>query len=101
MLLSPLTQMRKNERAIPCRRVFAEPRLRRVGGWWYGTGRFIRCHGTWSTREAAVKVRNAMMPTIAAARHGLHSPGSPLCTGWPDVRIEPHAGANFPGSPPR
>ena len=71
------------------------------GGWWYDTGRSIRCHGTWPTREAAVKARKAMTPTIAAARHGLYSPGSPLCTGWPDVRIEPHAGADFPGDSQR
>ena len=70
------------------------------GGWLYDTGRFIRCHGTRSTREAAVKARKAVIPTIAAARCGLHSP-SPLCTRWPDVRIEPHAGADFPGNPPR
>ena len=72
-----------------------------VGGRWYDTGRFTRYHGARSAREAAVAARNALRPVIAAARRGLHSPGSPLCTGWPVLRVEPHAGADFPKIPPR
>ena len=72
------------------------------GGWWYDAGRFTRwCHGTWFTRAAAVTARNASRPVIAAARRGLHSPGSPLCTGWPVVRVEPPTGAGFPKTRPR
>ena len=67
------------------------------GGWWYDFGRFIKCHGTYSTREDAVAALTAVRSTVNAARRGRHSPGSPLCTGPHELQIltcrrfRPHA----------
>ena len=71
------------------------------GGWWYDTGTFVACHGTCITLEAATAARDALAPGLAARRQGLHPPDSVLCTGWPVIRIEPHAGADFPKTRPR
>jgi len=71
------------------------------GGWWYDTGRFVACHGAFATVEAAAAARDAKANWLADRRQGLHDPGSVLCTGWPVLRIEPHAGADFPATRPR
>ena len=71
------------------------------GGWWYDTGRFVACHGTYRTIDKAAAARDAMASAIAARRKGRHPPDSVLCTGWPTLRIEPHAGADFPRTRPR
>ena len=71
------------------------------GGWWYDTGTFVACHGTHPTVDAATAARDAMAPAIAERRQGRHPPDSVLCTGWPVLRIEPHAGADFPRTRPR
>ena len=71
------------------------------GGWWYDTGTFVACRGTYPTVDAATAARDAMAPAIAERRQGLHPPDSVLCTGWPVLRIEPHAGVDFPRTRPR
>ena len=71
------------------------------GGWWYDTGTFVACHGTFPTVADAGAARDAMAPAIAARRQGRHPPDSVLCTGWPALRIEPHAGRDFPATRPR
>ena len=71
------------------------------GGWWYDTGRFVACHGAFGTVDGATAARDAKANWLADRRQGLHSPDSVLCTGWPVLRIEPHAGADFPKVPPR
>ena len=71
------------------------------GGWWYDIGTFVACHGTHPTVDAATTARDAMAPAIAERRQGLYPPDSVLCTGWPVLRIEPHAGADFPRTRPR
>ena len=71
------------------------------GGWWYDTGAFVACRGTYPTVDEATAARDAMAPAIAERRQGRHPPDSVLCTGWPVLRIEPHAGADFPRTRPR
>ena len=71
------------------------------GGWWYDTGRFVACHGTYPTVDDAAAARDSTASAIAERRLGCHPPDSVLCTGWPKLRIEPHAGADFPRTRPR
>ena len=71
------------------------------GGWWYDTGAFVACHDTYPTVDDAAAARDAMASAIAERRLGCHPPDSVLCTGWPELRIEPHAGADFPRTRPR
>lgn len=74
---------------------------REEGGWWYDTGTFVTCHGTYATFDTAALARDEMKDWLARERAGLHPPDSPLCTGWPELRIEPHAGKDFPAQRPR
>ena len=71
------------------------------GGWWYDTGRFVACHGTYATVDDAAAARDAKANRLTDRRQGLHDPSSVLCTGWPVLYIEPHPGADFPASRPR
>ena len=71
------------------------------GGWWYDTGRFVACHGVYATVDEATAARDAKARWLADRRQGLHPPDSVLCTGWPVLRIEPHAGRDFPATRPR
>ena len=71
------------------------------GGWWYDTGRFVACHGAFGTVDEATAARDAKANWLADRRQGLHPPDSVLCTGWPVLRIEPHAGRDFPATRPR
>ena len=71
------------------------------GGWWYDTGRFVACHGAYATVDEAKAARDAKANWLAGRRRGRHPPDSVLCTGWPVLRIEPHAGRDFPAVRPR
>ena len=75
------------------------------GGWWYDAGTFVRCHGAFPTREAAISARDAKTEWLAARRQGLHPPSdarSSLSTaGWPELLVEEHPGADFPAERPR
>ena len=71
------------------------------GGWWYDTGRFVASHGTFGTMHEATAARDAKAIWLTRRRQGLHPPDSVLCTGWPVLRIEPHAGKDFPATRPR
>ena len=71
------------------------------GGWWYDTGTVVACHGTYPTVDDAAAARDAMASAIAERRLGCQPPDSVLCTGWPELLIEPHAGADFPRTRPR
>ena len=70
------------------------------GGWWYDTGTFVACHGTYPTPDAAATARDAKGSWLANRRKGLHEPSSVLCAGWPVLYVEAHPGANFPHTPP-
>ena len=74
---------------------------REEGGWWYDTGVFVKCHGTQPTREEALAAVEALAPYLAKRRDGLHDPSSVLCTGWPEILVEQHPGADFPAARPR
>lgn len=69
------------------------------GGWWYNTGHFILCHGTYPSRDAAASALERLAPELARRRADLHPPSSVLCNGWPEIRIERHSGADSPASP--
>ena len=71
------------------------------GGWWYDTGVFVKCHGTFPTREEAFAARDALDAYVAERREGFEPPDSVRCTGWPDLLVEQHPGANFPARRPR
>ena len=38
------------------------------GGWWYDTGRFVACHGTYPTIDEAAAARDAMASWLAERR---------------------------------
>ena len=71
------------------------------GGWWYDTGVFVKSHGTFPTREEAWAARDGLDDYLAERREGLDPPDSVRCTGWPELLVEQHRGANFPARPPR
>ena len=71
------------------------------GGWWYDTGVFVKCHGTFPTRDEAFTARDALDDYLAERREGLHDSSSVLCTGWPDLLLEQRPGADFPAARPR
>ena len=71
------------------------------GGWWYDPGRFVACHGAFGTVAEATAARDAIANWLADRRQGRYPPDSVLCAGWPVLRIEPHAGADFPATRPR
>lgn len=75
------------------------------GGWWYDAGAFVKCHGTFPTREAATSARDAKTEWLVDRRRGLHPPSDARSTltaaGWPELRIEPRPGADFPAERPR
>ena len=71
------------------------------GGWWYDTGVFVKCHGTFPSREEAFAARDALDDYLAERREGLDPPDSVRCTGWPELLVEQHRGANFPARRPR
>ena len=73
------------------------------GGWWYDTGRFIKCRGIFTERvdahDLSVRIEKEEM---RERRKGLHSPGSMLSSGqWPVVLIEDHPGRDYPRERPR
>ena len=75
------------------------------GGWHFDAGTFIRSHGTFPTRQAAIAARNAKADWLASRRAGLHPPSDArsllVTAGWPELRIEPRAGRDFPTERPR
>lgn len=79
------------------------------GGWYFDAGTFITCHGTFPTREAATSAREAKTDWLANRRAGLYPPSDARSmfpkpswpSGWPELRIEPHPGRDFPSETPR
>ena len=71
------------------------------GGWWYDTGEFVTCHGTFETRDAALGARDANAEWLGAKREGLAKPSSTQCSGWPELIVEAREGADFPKEIPR
>lgn len=75
------------------------------GGWYFDTGTFIRCHGTFPSRDSATAARDAKTDWLASRRAGLHPPSDARSTlstaGWPELRIEPRPGRDFPAERPR
>ena len=72
------------------------------GGWWYDTGRFIRCRGIY-TESYLAKTRQLQIEEeeMPERRKGLRSPGSVLSTGeWPIVVYEDHPGRDYPRERP-
>ncbi|MXX33247.1 MAG: hypothetical protein F4107_10845 [Gemmatimonadetes bacterium] len=73
------------------------------GGWWYDTGRFVRCRGVFKDRDAAAALRDRIQTDeLPKRRKGLHSPSSMLSEGlWPVVLMEDHPGRDYPRERPR
>ena len=72
------------------------------GGWYYDTGRFVKCHGVHLDREAAVAQRATLVGMVDDKNEGLHEPGSVLSEGeWAALYIEEAPGADFPSERPR
>ena len=70
------------------------------GGWFYSTGRFIECHGTSTTREAANRHLFTLQIDLSKRQAGKHKPSSVGCTGYPDIFIQAHPGADYPATRP-
>ncbi len=67
------------------------------GGWWYDTGRFVKCHGRFPTQDEADKARDGLQNYLAEKREGLHEPSSVLSEGeWPELYVEDHEGRDYP-----
>ena len=70
------------------------------GGWWYPTGTYVCCHGTF-TERAQAGTRVAEMQGYLAEQHkDQHAPGSVLCDGWTTLKVERAPGQDFPTEPP-
>lgn len=67
------------------------------GGWWFDTGRFVRCHGVFKSLDDARRLAGLLRDgEIAEKRAGCYPPGSVLCAGWPEVLVEDHPGRDYP-----
>ena len=72
------------------------------GGWWYDTGRFIRCYGAFNSRAQAIKRKAELYSYVKNSNNGKHSPSSVLSRGdWIDIIIEEHEGKHFPERTPK
>ena len=70
------------------------------GGWWFDTGEFVRCHGTFETMEQAEVGESELESYLRDLRVGRYRPGSVLGNGWPELWIEEEPGACFPTETP-
>ena len=70
------------------------------GGWYYNTGAFVRTLSSHPTSDAALNALGTHDDYLFEKRRGLHPPNSVLCTGWPDILIEDHPGADYPKTTP-
>lgn len=70
------------------------------GGWWYETGHFEHCHGTFANRDDALTALTEHQAWLRAKRAHLHPIDSVLCTGWPDLRVQNHPGTDYPTQRP-
>ena len=71
------------------------------GGWYYPVGAFVKCHGEFESREPAeTKIAELERDFLPSAREGLHEPGSVLCTGWPEIKLETQPGKDYPEEAP-
>ena len=75
------------------------------GGWWYDTGRFIKCHGEFANEDEyeykAIASRKGLEGYLAGKRVGMHSPGSVRSEGrWPQIVLEYEPGRDFPKERP-
>ena len=74
---------------------------REEGGWWFDTGRYVQCHGTFPDRASAEAKRDELEGYLATKREGLHEPSSVLSEGqWPELQIEDHPGRDYPEGRP-
>ncbi|MYA41522.1 MAG: hypothetical protein F4Z31_07205 [Gemmatimonadetes bacterium] len=73
------------------------------GGWWYDTGRFVRCRGVFKDQKDAGDLRDRIEEDeMPERRKGLHGPSSMLSTGeWPVALVEDHPGRDYPRERPR
>ena len=72
------------------------------GGWWYNTGKYIKCHGIFNSNMAAKRYRESLSKYIKDKNEYKHPPSSVLSVGdWTDIIIEEHEGKHFPERTPR
>ena len=72
------------------------------GGWWYFTGKFIKCHDYFLTSESAETARDApaQLCRKKKTRVCIRLLAS-LCEGeWIVLNIEDHEGQNYPSERP-
>ena len=71
------------------------------GGWYYDTGRFIKCHGIFDFDIGAALLTAGKEVYLQDKRKGLHPPDSVLSEGrWPVMYIERSEGRDFPKQVP-
>ena len=71
------------------------------GGWWYDTGRFVECHGTFPTEAAAEQRRQELAGYLRDRRAGRRGPGAVGSEGiWPVLVVEDAPGADYPAQRP-
>ncbi len=72
------------------------------GGWYYDTGRFIRCRGVFLDQHDAGALRDRIEENeMPERRKGVREPSSVLSTGeWPVALVEDHPGRDYPTEPP-
>ena len=72
------------------------------GGWWYNTGKFIKCHGIFNLRAQAMRRKAKLYDYVKQSNFGKHPSSSVLSRGdWTDIIIEEHEGKHFPDTAPR
>ena len=72
------------------------------GGWWYDTGRFIRCHATTTHPDDAEAIAERLRGSyLREVNAGKRPPDSVLSTGdYRAIHIDEEAGADFPRERP-
>ena len=72
------------------------------GGWWYDTGKYIKCHGIFSSNIEAMDCKASLGKYVRDKNEYKHPPDSVLSKGdWTDIIIEHEEGKHFPERTPR
>ena len=70
------------------------------GGWWFDTGIFVKCHGSFDSLKEAHQCKGNLYDYLDDARQGQYEPNSVLCDGYTEIYVEGQPGQHFPAALP-
>ena len=71
-------------------------------GWWYGTGEFVKCHGTVASFDEAEAICESLRGYLDESHEAeKYGPNSMLCAGWTVILVEDRPGTDYPAFTPR